>query len=284
MNDLASAQNAELGHDTTPDTEARARIQGWRPKEEFRGPPEKWIDAEKFLDVAAEVLPVARQQNKILEEKVSRLENQNREISGKLTDVTQVLTDFREFASRGEQRAYERAKKELMDRRDAAIQHADRDAFNKVDAEIIELDKSVRPKPAVEERGAAAGTGKPPPPDPAIVAWIAENPWFNTDADLNLFARSHDDYLLKAKPGLPVSDRLAAVKAKTKAEFPDKFENPLRESAASVATPRGGGQQRAPKHSYENLPPEAKKACDKFVKTIPGFSKDEYVKAYAWED
>lgn len=282
MNDALSAETADQGAQSVPDTEARARIQGWRPKDEFRGPPEKWIDADKFLEVAAEVLPVARQQNKLLEEKLNRSENAVQAMRAELSDVKQVLTDFREFASRGEQRAYERALKDLEAKREVAVQHADTDAFRAVQAEISELEKTAKPKPA-----AAVAERKPVPgaPDPAITSWISENPWFNSDPDLNLFAKSHDDYLIKAKPGLSVAERLAAVKAKTKAEFPEKFENPLRDAPASVGAPRGGGNnQRAPKRSYENLPPEAKKACDKFVKTIPGFSKDEYVKSYEWDD
>ena len=30
--------------------EARARRQGWRPKEEYRGPEERWVPAQEFLE------------------------------------------------------------------------------------------------------------------------------------------------------------------------------------------------------------------------------------------
>ena len=65
-------------------------------------------------------------------------------------------------------------------------------------------------------------------------------------------------------------------------EYPDKFGNPRREQASSVAEP--GSQAPRPKKgkTYDDLPPEAKAACDKFVRTIPGYKREDYVKEYDW--
>ena len=40
--------------------EKRARAMGWRPKEEFKGDPDKWVDAAQFADNADKSLPLAK--------------------------------------------------------------------------------------------------------------------------------------------------------------------------------------------------------------------------------
>lgn len=275
----------------TPDTEARARAQGWRPKTEYRGPPERWVDAENFLNASEEFMGVARERNRALESKLSKAHDEITSLNGKVDNLTQVLTDFREFASYGEKRAYDKAIRELTERRNVAVQHADVDAFKAVDAEIAELNKSIQP--VAEERKAKVEVPKAqvetptavvPPPDPLLLAWIDENPWFNSDGVLNSLARALDTDMERQRPGLARRDRWNAVKAEVQRRFPEKFENPLRENPSSVSAPSGRPAPKAAKHSYENLSPEAKKACDKFVKSIPGYTREEYVKAYDWGD
>lgn len=266
-------------HDTTqqtpqvaPEITERARRLGWRPQEEYSGRRE-WVPADKFIETAENELPVLR-------ENLRRLDNLYTKdvgsLKNELSEVKQVLTDFREFSTRAEQRAYEKAKRELLEKRDVAVAHADTETFKQIDKEIDELDKSVKP-PTPEKKA-----DTPPAPDPAITSWIAENPWFTTDATMMAYAKSQDQFLMAAKPGLSVAERLADVKERTKKEFPDKFGNPKREQASSVAEP---GAQTAPRKkgkTYDDLPAEAKAACDKYVKQIPGYKREDYVKDYDW--
>jgi hypothetical protein len=43
----------------------------------------------------------------------------------------------------------------------------------------------------------------------------------------------------------------------------------------------GGGSPPSPGgKSYSDLPPDAKAMCDDFVKRVPGFTRDRYVKDY----
>src|ERR1700761_8071241 len=83
----------------------RAKRLGWRPQEEYSGRRE-WVPAEKFIEVAETELPVLRQNFRKLDETYVKDVGQ---LKTELAEVKDVLKDFREFASRGEQRAYERA-------------------------------------------------------------------------------------------------------------------------------------------------------------------------------
>jgi hypothetical protein len=268
-----------MSEETTIETTApdpamveRARRLGWRPQEEYNGRRE-WVPAEKFIETAENELPVLR-------ENLRRLDNLYTKdvgsLKNELTEVKQVLADFREFSTRAEQRAYEKAKRELEEKRDVAVAHADTETFKATQREIEELDKSVKPpKPEVEKPKVDA-------PDPAITSWIAENEWFTTDGELMAYAKAQDQFLMQAKPGMSVAERLAEVKNRTKKEYPDKFGNPRREQASSVAEPGAQTQTRKKGKTYDDLPAEAKAACDKFVRTIPGYKREDYVKEYDW--
>lgn len=280
MSDAQTAENADTNAHEAPDIEARARAQGWRPKEEFKGDVSKWKDAQTYVEVGEQFMPVAIERNRALEDKFGRTEAELRAVRAELSEMKQTFNDYREFASNGERRAYERAKQELLARRDVAVQHADTETFKQVEGELAELAKTI-PVAKVEMKPNGAGNGIHAP-DPTITRWVEENTWFTSDKELNAFARNHDAYLLEAKPGMSVSERLAAVKAKTKGEFPEKFDNPLRDAPSTVAASNGGTPRKTNKRTYDDLPSEAKKACDKFVKTIPGFKQADYIRDYDW--
>lgn len=255
-----------------PEVVERARRLGWRPQEEYSGRRE-WVPAEKFIETAEKELPVLR-------ENLRRLDNTYTKdvgaLKNELSEVKQVLADFREFSTRAEQRAYDKAKRDLEEKRDVAVAHADTETFKVAQRELDELDKTAKPKPVTEPEK------KIDAPDPAITSWIGDNPWFTTDPEMMAYAKSQDQYLMQTKSGLSIAERLAMVKDRTKKEFPDKFGNPKRELASSVAEPGAQTPPRKKGKSYDDLPPEAKTACDKFVRTIPGYKREDYVKEYDW--
>lgn len=263
---------SEQAAQVAPEIAERARRLGWRPQEEYNGRRE-WVPADKFIETAENELPVLRENLRRLDSMyVKDLGDTRKE----LAEVKEVLKDFREFSTRAETRAYEKAKRELEEKRDVAVAHADTETFKAAQREIDELDKSVKPKPAEPEKP------KVDAPDPAITSWIGENSWFTTDPELMAYAKSQDQFLMQTKPGLSVSERLAAVKDRTKKEFPDKFGNPKREQASSVAEPGAQPTRQKKGKTYDDLPADAKAACDKFVKTIPNYKREDYVKEYDW--
>jgi hypothetical protein len=96
------------------------------------------------------------------------------------------------------------------------------------------------------------------------------------------YAKAQDNFLMTAKPGLSVAERLAEVKNRTKKEYPDKFGNPRREQASSVAEPGAQPTRQKKGKTYDDLPAEAKAACDKYVRNIPKYTREDYVKDYDW--
>jgi hypothetical protein len=268
------------------DVQTRARAMGWRPKEEFRGPPERWVDAEKFIDVAEQEVPVLRERLNSMTTQFARTERELKEVKDALGETKQVLNDFREFASLGEKRAYERALKELQAKRDVAVAHADVETHREVQAEIEELQRTAKPAtPAkTETREEQPPQRRLPDPDPVVTAWVSANPWFTSDPVLNALAKAEEQRIVNDHPGLSASERLAHVKAEVQRRFPEKFSNPRREGVSEVTQPGGGQTRRSHGWTYDDLPPDARKMCDKFVSQMAGgkkpYTREEYVKEY----
>lgn len=240
------------------ESEAKARRQGWRPKDEYRGPDEKWVDADAFLKRSDEELPVMRE----------RLRKQDKD----LAELKGTVTKFAEHHARVEKVAYERAMAEVKKERREALAIGDADGFEKAEERLAEL-KEV--KPAATQKQAAAEIS------PDVQTWVQANPWFQSEPRLAKYAEAVCGELQNEDPTRDLSDILKEVAKEVKARFPEKFANakraapPAVEGATTVSAGKGS-------KSYANLPPEAKAACDKFLKQGLIKSKEDYLKYYDW--
>lgn len=270
---------AEAGGDVVaPDTgaqeaEAKAKRLGWVEADKFKGDPAKHISAEEFLKRGETLVPFLQRDNDKLHQGMSKLERQ-------LKEQGDTLQKFVEFSSKAEERAYKRAKAELEAKLDSAIETADVAGAKQVRKEIEALDEDAKAavKPASDKAAVQI--------DPEIQSWINDpaNEWFRKDAALNAAAVKIYGKLERDKPGVAKSELLAETKRQVMDKFPEDFGiNPTRESAAAVASPSGGGARKKGGKTFDDLPAEAKAACNKFVKTIPGYTKEQYVKDYDWD-
>lgn len=253
----------------TDETEARARRLGWVPKEDFKGDPDKWRPADEFLSRGEQLMPMLRRDNERLHERLSKFERL-------IADKDEAIKDVLEYTRKSEERSYQRAKAEIEERIAQAAANADPAT---VRAEMAKLDQLEKPAPKVEERKTE------PAIDPEIQDWLGKNDWYNKDRALNGYATDVWSQLEREAPGMSTADKLAETKKRTMDKFPEKFGiNPKREGAAAVATPSGETRQRKTGKTYDDLPADAKKACDRFVKMIPGYTREDYVKNYEWDN
>lgn len=271
MSDVEGAQDAPQA--APNEAEAEARKMGWVDKEEFRGDKDKWRPAEEFLDRGKRILPIVLKDNERLQRNLDRVKDELKEVR----TATKELVEFHTTAAK---REYERGRREREAVIEAAAANAD---TNAVRAGMQELDRFTQEHIPAPKK---AETAQPEVRvDPEIKDWIDKNPWFNADRSLNGYALDQYETLKREKPGMPESDVLAEIKRRTSAKFPEKFGiNPEREGAAAVSEPNGGRAARRNAKSYENLPADAKRACDKFVKSIPGYTKEKYVADYDWDN
>lgn len=200
-----------------PAIEQRAIELGWRPKEEFHGDEDDFIDAKEF---------VRRQP---LFEKI---EAQNRQIK----NVTKALESFKTHYTRVEQAAVERALATLKTQRKDALSDGDGDRFELLDDEIKKAEakvaeiEQVKNQPIVEE----------PVIHPEWQAFERRNPWYQTTSYMRKFADELGTNL--ASQGVAPSDVLKQVEQAVRKEFPNKFTNPNKEHAPSVEQSRGASK------------------------------------------
>lgn len=276
MSEAAAAQAATEGAAPPPaenEVEVRARRLGWVPKDEFRGDPDKHRSAEEFLERGETLLPILKRDNEKLHGIVSRLE-------GDLRETKEATKELLAFTGKSEERAYKRAREELEGRVQQAAQNADPAAARQAMDEMARLDNEHR-KPAQAAQTERQGQQV----DPEIQEWIGRERWFTSSPVLGAYATDIYGELERSKPGMSKSELLAETKRRTQEKFPEKFGiNPMRSAAPAVDSPSGGTvTQRKKGKTYEDLPAEAKKACDKFVRTIPGYTREQYVKDYEWD-
>ena len=263
--------NAQV--DQANDVETKARRLGWVPREEFRGDPSRWKPADEFVAHGEEILPILRQNNDTLHEKLSAQERQ-------ISDMRQVMLEMRDHTRRNTERMYAQARAEVEAEMRAAVESADTQRFETAQARMKAMEAQPPHPP-----NAAQASAQPPYVEPAVQQWVADNPWFNKDPVLNTVAQAIHVQLGREKPGLSLSDNLAEVTREVQSRFPEKFGINLRRSDASaVATPGGApAARRTNKRTFDDLPQDAKAAYAKYKTWMPDYSKEEYLRDYVWD-
>lgn len=246
------------------DYEAEARSSGWQPQENWKGAPDRWVDAQTFVERGEQFLPFVQARLKKSLDKID-------ELASTVDELRTGNEEFRRFHESALARE-KRERDELIARYEAerqkAVTEGDGEAFAKAEKQL----EQVRKQPV-------ATTPAKPAVNPDVQAWMAENPWYTADKELAAIADGMSDLLAKEQPTLKGRAHLDELAKRVKTAVPNKF------TTARPTTTEGhnnGGGGRKNDRSYDALPAEAKAACDKFVKTIPGFTKEAYVASYDW--
>jgi len=141
--------------------------------------------------------------------------------------------------------------------------------------DVEELDKELQQQQEVAK----------PDGNPILDTWIEQNSWYTKDEELGLEADVIAHQL--GNTGRFTNDEtgykklLNEVEKRIKKAFPEKFSNPKKDELPEVEGGRPSPTKKS-KKTYEDLPQEARQACDEFV--VQGLmTKDQYVSMYEWE-
>lgn len=237
------------------DYEAEARADGWQPKEEFKGPEGRWVDAKTFVENGERILPIVNAKLRKALAGIDELREGNRQ-----------FREFHEQTVAAAKRERDKAIADLEAARTRAVTEGNGEDFAKADRELTRL----REAPAERPRG----------PSPDMQAWLNENAWYTTDPELAAVADGLSDVVKRDNPHLTGRAFMEKVTEKTRAMVPHKFSNERR----STSTTEGNRPPPPPKREkgYDDLPPEAKAACEKFVRQFPGYTREQYLADYVW--
>jgi hypothetical protein len=232
--------------------------QGWKPKDQFNGPEEKFTDAQTFVEKGEKISGILKQRLEKQEQDIANLKNANKEFG-----------EYQKKLREKELSAAQARIAELEAQRAAAVTEGDGQAFTKLDRDIqLERDNMVQQQSAPQNEVQIEQ------------AWASNNQWYGRDPALTAFADGVSG-MVEAE-GFQGQARLDEIARRTKATFPDKFENPKRKSSNGVESGSQIETDNSKAKTYENLPPDAKAACDRF-ESNGLMSKEDYVKSFEWE-
>jgi hypothetical protein len=257
-----------------PEVLSRARTMGWVPLEEFRGPAERWVEAEKFVQRGEEILPIVNAQNRALREELKATK-------ARLDAATESIEALKEFNSKANRDAL------ALERRELAVQIKEaREAGNtEVELELTEkfteageaMKESLETKPKGNGNGgsnsSSAGGGESAAQSAEFQQWVSENPWFDTDEAKTDYAMGVSDRLKASNPGLSGRAFLDEVAKRVRNTFPDKAKSHSKVEGASHGNSGTGGGGNGSGKSYSDLPADAKAACDKDAKRLVGANR-----------
>jgi len=240
--------------------EDRAKRMGWVPEENFKGDKERWIDADKFVERGENELPIMRERMRKMDGTIVGL---NSTISG----MRETFGKFQEHQAGVAKRAYDRALKDIANRQREAVEKGDTDSFDKAEKEKEDLVLEV-PVVDIPVDNQAAQV--------EFNQWVAGNAWFN-EPDLQKYASTISVYL-QDQSGLTGVKLYDEVKKEVQLRFPDRFKS----ERPTAVVGDGEAPVKPGKRTFNNLPKDAQESCKQFIKEIPGYTKEQYLKDYQW--
>lgn len=229
--------------------EQRAMEMGWRPKEEFQGEEDDFIDAKEFV------------RRKPLFDKI---ESQSKEIK----NVRKAVEALKEHYSQREEAAVNAALAKLREARKEAIANSDGESFDALDTEIKRVEGQAKELKRLDQ----AKVEEVQELHPEFVAWTNRNKWY---ADVSYMRKWADDYGAELhKQGMTPPEVLRKVEEGVKREFPNKFKNPNKDLAPDVESSSRSGSKGS--RETMELTEQERKVMNMLVSTQT-MTKDEYL-------
>ena len=268
------------------DYEAEAKKDGWMPKDDFKGEPEMWKEAQQFVEDGEQILPIVKGNLKKQLEKTELLETQLRDTNTKIDKMGQTFSEFNQYhtqtVQKAEERSYKKAIGDIEAKQRAAVEERNTDEFDALAKEKLRLQNEkidANVQLAQQHQNQQA-----PIPTPEAVDWEKNNSWYRTDLEMTAFVDSISPYIYNENPGFPPPPAkfFKRLSDEAKKKFPDKFEPPTSNQRVEGDTSEKGVSKGGNGRGYNDLPAEAKKICDRFVDEKL-LDKKQFLKDYDWE-
>lgn len=165
--------------------ESEAKEMGWQPQEKYKGDPEKWVDAQEFVERGEHILPILKANtNKLRSELLTR----DQELAKLRTSVEasdKAIKAMRKHYQESQQREREQAKSELIQQIKDAKLLGDVDSEVDLMEKLQSLNGSSKASEEIEDTTEAKSEAKAGEPQlsPEFIEWKRENPWFENTSN-----------------------------------------------------------------------------------------------------
>lgn len=263
---MSAEQVDNAANDEPNAIEAEAREQGWLPKEEYKGKPDKWVDAEEFVERGKQALPLLRKNNERLQANQNTLNQRILQLEALVKARDEDIDAMQDLHNEQLRERTETLRKELK----AKLKAAKED--NDTDAEVEATDELIRLNAVSEETEAgksapkskeAPKTARATPDTPEYLAWQSENPWYLSDMERTFEANQVAQRMVFEMQAGKLPDMRGEAFF---AELDKRLSRVARPSGGRVEGSRGGeSRSKANGHTYSDLSREEKAICDKFA-------------------
>ena len=231
--------------------EEQAREQGWRPKEEWDGDPEKWRPAKEFVERG---------------ELFGKIDTMGRE----LKETKKALRMLQEHHTKVKETEYKRAVDELKALQKKHLEEGNSDGYLETTELLTDLKAEQKAREVAKETS-------PPPPDPRFLSWVDKNQWYARDGKMREYADTIGMAYAQRHPGTDPEEVLEFVTQEVKERFRDKFQNPNRTKPSAV---EGSNGTPPAKKAQLVLTEEERQVMNTFVRNNI-MTKEEYMKELA---
>jgi hypothetical protein len=251
MTDPKNETGTEIQGEALSPVQQEALEQGWVPKDEFDGDPERFVDAGEFLRRG---------------ELFRKIEAQSKDIK----KANAALAELARHNAKIREQEYARAVADLKVQKKTALSEGDAD-------KVVEIDDKldlVKDQQRLASQQQLQQAQIPQEVHPELQNWISNNSWYETNKGMRGWADARGVEL--AEEGKSPRDVLKALEKEVKDRFKEKFTNPNRERAGAVEGVRGRPSNAKGDESYE-LTDTERTIMDTLIKQKV-LTKEEYIK------
>lgn len=218
-----TVQESEAATKQPSAVEQRALDQGWRPKEEFEGDENEFIDAAEFVRRG---------------ELFSKIEHQSKEVK----QLRQALEAFKVHHTNVKASEFKRALKQIDAARRQAVVDGEHDRAFALEDKMEEIKEEKAQFDAEIQQVSTAPVA--PHTDPVWENWQASNSWYGKDKAMTALADElGKEYRAEVLAGNLSKDQVFDKIAKeVKTEFKHKFQNNKTSRPAAVESSSRGGR------------------------------------------
>jgi hypothetical protein len=264
------------------DVEATARSMGWAPKEQFKGDPEKWVDAAEYVSRGETVMPLLKANNRRLQQELEGERRQRQGLETSLNELRESVETLKSSSIEETKRQVKAERVRVLEQLKKARKDGDHDAAVDLEDDLRQIDKTLdaAEAPAPAKKDGPTKKAADPVQDPTYQAWIVDNPWLQDP--------------VKAAAAVAIAEKLRKDgDTSTGRAFFDKITEAAEETFNMKARPRGPGKvepsrggagdgHRDGKRGVADLPAEARAQIDKEAKQMVGPNRAFKTKA-EWE-
>lgn len=234
--------------------EDRAREQGWRPKEEWEGDPEKWRPAKEFVERG---------------ELFGKIDTLGRD----LKETKKVLRMLQDHHAKVRETEYKRAVDELKALQKRHLEEGNSDGYLETSEMLTDLKAEQKAREIYQE-----AVPQQQPADPRFTEWVDKNQWYARDAKMRDYADTLGMAYAQRHPELDPEEVLKYVTTEVKERYKDRFENPKRRQAGAVESPVASTPVN--KKQKIELTDEERRVMNSFLRNNV-MEKDVYLKELA---